>query len=253
MGRLLKLGFFICLAVYFFLTVIMTAPAEWVASAAVKSVPGLSLSGVSGTVWSGRAAGAHYRYMGDNIDFGGLSWKSGLLSLLGLKVCAEIDSGLVDGDVCQGIGGKTEFKKLKVNRLPASMFDKHIGVASLGGVASVDVRHAQIAKNGAVKKLDGKLDWRSAQVNAGDGWFQLGSFAADLGAGEDGGITFKLFDLDGNFNVDIRGAFSYKGQPSLKGTVKPKPEAPAPLVDGLRVFSQETNDGTFQVAWPIGS
>ena len=58
MERLAKLVFFIGLLVYFLVTVVARTPAEWGAWVAIKSVPGLSLTGVSGTLWSGRAGSA---------------------------------------------------------------------------------------------------------------------------------------------------------------------------------------------------
>jgi len=223
--RLLKLLFFVGLLMYFVVMVVARTPAEWGAWVALKSVPGLSLTGVSGTLWSGRAGSAQVAVNGQMLDLGSLQWHLDGWSLLILKACLDVQSPNLQGGVCHGIGGTSSVKKLLVDQVPAKIFYNNPGV-QIGGVGSATVQHAVLNTKGEVKDLEGSLTVQRLAVNVGTGWFSLGSFAADAKENGQGGIALKITDLEGDFKVDLQGDYTVGGQPKLNGIITPKETAP---------------------------
>lgn len=251
MERLAKLVFFIGLLVYFLVTVVARTPAEWGAWVAIKSVPGLSLTGVSGTLWSGRAGSAQVAVNGQTLDLGALQWRLNGWSLLLLKACLDVRSPSVQGGVCQSAGGTLSVRKLMVDQVPAKVFYNSPDV-QVGGIGSAAVERADLSMDGQVKDLQGSLTWQRLAVNVGTGWFTLGTFVADARANGQGGIALHITDLEGDFKVDLQGDYTVGGQPTLNGLITPKETAPQPLKDALGVFTESLDDGSYKVTWPIG-
>lgn len=250
MERLVKLLFFVGLGVYFLISVLARTPAEWGAWVALKSLPGLSLSGVSGSLWSGRAASAQTFIFGQKVDLGALQWQLKPWSLLTLSACVDLESQLANGHICHGVAGYTTVRKALVDQLPVRLFNPP-GI-QLGGTGSATLQHAVIARDGSLKELQGNVTWQQAGVNVGTGWFNLGSFAADVTGNGAGGVRAQLQDLEGDFVVAVEAEFT-QGKPLIaNGLVTPKPSAPQELKDALSAFAEQQDDGSFKVAWPMG-
>lgn len=251
MERLAKLLFVILLLVYFVIVVALRTPAQWGAWAAVQSVPNLTLTGVSGSLWSGKAATAQVRVGSDVLDLGTVSWSLDGLSLLALKVCLDIDSQNARGQVCRSLTGKNTVRQAVVDQLPVKLLNPMVG-AQLGGAGSVTIQQGRFTDDGRIERLEGNVTWQNARVNVGTGWFALGSYAADIKNNENGGIAGNVFDIDGDFTVQLQGEYTPGQQPQLNGTVRPKEGAERPLVDALSIFTETLEDGSFRVTWPMG-
>jgi len=248
--RLAKLVFFVGLAVYFLIAVLARTPAEWGAWIALKSLPGLSLSGVSGSLWSGRAASAQTFIFGQKVDLGALQWRLKPWSLLTLNVCADLQSELANGGVCHGISGNTTVRKALLDQLPVRLFNPP-GI-QLGGTGNATLQHAVIARDGSLKELQGSVSWQQAGINVGTGWFNLGSFAADVTGNDEGGIRAQIQDLEGDFAVAVQAEFT-QGKPlRADGLVTPRDSAPQEIKEALSAFAEQQDDGSFKIAWPIG-
>jgi general secretion pathway protein N len=248
--RLVKLLFFVGLGVYFLIAVLARTPAEWGAWVALKSMPGMNLSGVSGSLWSGRAASAQIYIYGQMVDLGAVHWRLKPLSLLSLNACADLESQIATGYICHGISGNTTVSKAIVDQLPVRLFNPP-GV-QLGGSGSATLQHAVLARDGSLREMQGSVSWQQAGINVGTGWFNLGSFAADLTGNGEGGIRAKLQDIEGEFGVDVQVEFT-PGKPiSAAGTITPKANAPEPIKEALSAFTELQDDGSFKVAWPMG-
>lgn len=251
MARLAKVVFFIALLIYFVALVVVRTPAEWGAWAALQAAPNLSLTGVSGTLWSGKAAAAHVRVGDDTLDLGTLTWEVDSLALLGLKACVDLDSQKVRGQVCRTVAGKNTARQLLADQLPVNMLDDLVGV-QLGGVGSVTIERGRFTDDGRIEQLQGNVTWQQARVNVGTGWFALGSYAADVTDNGNGGISANIFDLEGNFTVQLQGEIAPGSEPRVNGIITPKEGAQQPLVDALSVFTETLDNGSFRVTWPIG-
>lgn len=251
MERLAKLLFFIGLLVYFVITVVVRTPAEWGAWVALKAVPGLSLTGVSGSLWSGRAGSAQVVVNGHTLDLGSVQWNLDGWSLLLLKACLDVRSPNLQGGVCHGVGGTLGVENLLVDQVPAKVFYNNPGV-QIGGVGSATVQHAVLSTDGQVKDLEGRLTVERLAVNVGTGWFALGTFAADATENGQGGIALNIVDVEGDFGVQVQGEYTVGGQPTLNGLITPRENAPQPLVDAMGVFTEALDDGSYKVTWPLG-
>jgi general secretion pathway protein N len=249
--RLAKLVFFIGLLVYFLITVVARTPAEWGAWVALKAVPGLSLTSVSGTLWSGRAGSAQVAVNGHTLDLGALQWRLDGWSLLMLKACLDVRSPNLQGGVCQSAGGTLSVRKLMVDQVPAKIFYNNPDV-QIAGIGSAAAERAELTMDGKVKDLQGNLTLQRLAINVGTGWFTLGTFAADARANGQGGIALNIADLEGDFTVDLQGDYTVGGQPTLNGLITPKDTAPQPLKDALGLFTEALDDGSFKLTWPVG-
>ena len=251
MERLAKIAFVIGLIVYFVFLVVVRTPAQWGAWAALQASPNLSISGVSGTLWSGKASTAQVNLGTETLDLGTLSWRLDAWKLLLLQACVDVDSTMVRGYVCRSLGGKNSAKNVLVDQVPMKLLDNVIG-AQLGGVGNLTVEQGTFADNGRIDQLKGNVTWQHARINAGTGWFALGSYAADITGNDKGGIAGNIFDLEGNFSVQLQGDYTPGEQPRLNGIIKPKEGAEQPLIDALSVFTETQDDGSFRVTWPMG-
>lgn len=251
MERLAKLLFFTALLIYFVVVVVLRTPAEWGAWVASQAAPNLTLTGVSGSLWSGKADSAQVLIGSDSLDLGTLKWELDGMSLLGLKACLDIDSQNVQGYVCRTLAGKNTVQKLLVDQVPAQLLNDLVGV-QLGGTGSVTIEKGRFTDEGRIEQLQGNISWQRARVNAGTGWFALGSFGADITDNDSGGVVANVVDLEGDFEVQLQGEFTPGQEPRANGIIKPREGAQQPLVDALSVFTETLDDGSFRVVWPIG-
>lgn len=249
--RLLKLLLVVGLATYFCIVVVTRIPAGWGAYFLVQAAPNMQLNGVSGTVWQGEAANAKITIDGKTIDLGRLNWRLQPLALLQMKACAQIRSDLLNGDVCRNAAGVNVLTDVMVDRLPARVLNDAMG-AQLAGVGNITVGEFRVKDNGEILELDGSLTWNDAGINAGTGWFQLGSYAVDLTENGSGGLYADISDIEGEFDVAVRGDIKLREMPKLSGTIHPKAGAPDPLKQALSIFAEPLDDGGFRINFPGG-
>lgn len=249
MERLIKLLFFVGLGIYFLIAVLARTPAEWGAWVALKSMPGMNLSGVSGSLWSGRAASAQIYIFGQPVDLGAVQWRLKPWSLLGLKACADLESQLANGHFCHGVTGNTTVSKVLVDQLPVKLFNPP--GFQLGGAGNATLQRAVLARDGSLREMQGSVTWQQAGINIGTGWFNLGAFAAEVTGNGEGGIRAKVQDIEGELAVDLQMEFT-PGKPfSAAGTITPRANAPEEFKQALDNFAELQGDGSFKVAWPM--
>jgi Type II secretion system (T2SS), protein N len=249
--RLAKNLFFTLLIVYTLGTIVVRVPADWGAWGAVKFLPNLSLAGVTGSIWSGRAASAQARIGNEIIDLGELKWGVNVLPFFTLKTCVDIDSRTLRGNYCRDIVGKNIVRQLTIEQMPIKLVGNMLGV-QLGGSGNLLVQEGEFQDNGQIELLKGNLTWQHGRVNVGTGWFALGSFAADLKHIDGGGIGAQITDIEGDFTVQLDGQYVQGQPPRVNGIIKPKETAQQPLIDALSVFAETLDDGSFRITWPMG-
>lgn len=248
---LLKWLFGLFCVFYFFATIIVKTPAQWAAWFALESAPGLSLSGVSGSLWKGKAANAQLQIERESLQFGSITWQVKPLSLLSLSPCAFLTSQNVTGELCASPNGNFKAKQLLVDQVPANLFERLVGV-QLGGTGSATINQAKFDQMFVVDTISGNLTWQNARLNIGDGWHALGSFAADITESGNGGIKAQLTTIEGELDVDIQAELNHGMTPQLQGVIRPSPKASDQIVQGLSLFTQGQDDGSFLVSFPGG-
>lgn len=199
-----KLRWILFALVLWIVFVIARIPATWGAWL-ITNNGDVGLSGVSGTLWQGRAGMASIHIDGQDYSLGEMSWKLQPLSLLTLRPCAEITTSLerqqIAGTACATAGGTLILADTRINA-PVSLAQGIAPEARLDGQVSAHINQLRL-KNQTLQALDGNLSWTGARVHNGQNWLNLGSFAAELSASEEGHIHASIFSLDGP--IDLNG------------------------------------------------
>lgn len=179
-------------------------PATWGAYALTRGT-GLSLSGITGSVWNGRASLASVRLQYGEHSLGQLTWKLSPLSLLTLKPCAflttRMENQSFEGNVCAGSGGNLSVSDADVN-LPATLIQPRIPLP-IGGQLALHLDQLELRGN-VLSKLKGKLSWTEALINNGTGWLGIGSFGAEFVDNGSNGVKANVFHLAGPAEVDLQ-------------------------------------------------
>ncbi len=238
------------LIIYFLYLVLSRAPAELAAAALHKAVPNLWLTGVSGSAWHGRAGGAQVELPGATLPLGTLSWKLSPISLLFLNPCIRIQtsgtSQLLEGSACQSITGSTSLKNMSIESPVAPLSELlKLPVSGAGSLQIVKAKF-KISKN-EISSLDAKLTWQNGSINPENaGWISLGSFAGNLKANGNGGITADIFDIQAPLKVQMKADLSPTLAWKLDGTVQPLEQAPAIFKEALGTVGEE-KEGVYHV------
>lgn len=195
----------ILLGIAFWLVFVITQiPATWGGYLMTRG-NALSLSGISGTLWQGQAGMASVRIDGRDYALGALRWNLKPLSLLTLAPCAEITTDLerqqISGTACAGLSGALQLKNSNLS-LPASLIQGLPEPTRISGQLSAHIDTLKL-KGQRIDALKGNLSWTKARLHNGQSWLNLGAFAADLSATDEGHIRADIFSLEGP--VDLAG------------------------------------------------
>ena len=227
--------------VLFLIFVISSIPAIWGAYVLTRGT-GVALSGVTGSIWNGRASLASVRTAEQEYSLGQLSWSLSPLSLLTLSPCAQVATKLTlqqfNGEICSGLGGAVAVHNADVT-LPAALVQGKIPVP-IQGHFSVHIDELKLRGN-VLAKLKGNLTWNEARVNTGTNWLDLGSFGAELSDNGNNGVSAKLFQLTGPVDVNLQIELAAPAGGKVTGELA-APKAffeAANAIDMLAMFSQE--------------
>lgn len=226
------------------LVLIVGLIAKFPARVALKLVPDLvSVSGVSGTIWQGRAGGM----LVSGVYLRNVEWHSKPLGLftgrLNYSVDASPANGFIESDVSLGLTGTVRLEDLSA-ALPLSVLAEAIGVPGLDGNASLKFASLAFA-DGVTTSADGTLDIGNLLVPglSGDG---LGGYRLEFSDLDDGVIA-SIEDTDGV--IDIAGTVSLAadGAYALLAQLSAKPEAPAALARQIEFLPDGTAPGQHEL------
>lgn len=188
----------------FLVFMISNTPAIWGAYLLTRGT-GVALSGVTGSLWNGRASLASVRTTAQEYSLGQLSWSLSPLSLLTLSPCAEVTTKLpmqeFDGEICSGSGGAVKVRNADIS-LPVALLQAKIPVPIQGQFSS-HIDELEL-RGDVLQKLKGKLTWNDARVNTGSNWLDIGSYAAELSDNGSNGVSAKFFQLSGPVDVNLQ-------------------------------------------------
>jgi len=197
--------------------------------------PDVSLSQVTGTLWSGRAESVSIRLKsaGGFRRIGAVSWRNRpwRLPFLQLDYAVEIipADGAVELDVAAGSGGRVVLENVR-GSFPLLAVDGLFAPAGWTGTVELGVQRL-VLKSGYPRSAAGTIVVRDLASPAPRG-VAIGGFELTLGEGAVGSevITGRLRDLGGGA-MRVRGTIELKPDRSylLSGEVAPGPEASAAL------------------------
>ncbi len=206
--------------------VISQIPATWAAYALTRTGD-VAMSGVSGTIWAGRASLVSVKIKEVDRSIGQLSWDMNMLSFLTLKPCAkvnaEMDSQQFGGNVC--VAGKNSFmiKDASAN-FPAGLL-QGLTPINIDGQFSLNITKLEMA-NGQLGALAAKVTWMGAKVFNGTNWMALGNLGADLADDTKKGLSAHIVDVQSPMQIDLNGSLPFPSGTKIKGSIKmPEPYA----------------------------
>jgi len=225
----------------FLVSAIANIPAIWGGYFLTRGT-GLALSGVTGTLWDGRASLASLRTPTREYSLGQLSWKLQPLSLLLLSPCAKVTTRLpqqeFDGEICATASGTLQLRNADV-LVPAALVQTYLPIPIQGQFSS-HIDQLQLRGN-VLQALKGKLTWNGARVNTGSNWLDIGSYAAELSDNGNNGIKAQFFQLAGPMDVNLAVELTAPSGGRVSGEVA-APKAffeSANAIDMLAMFAQE--------------
>ena len=218
--------------------------ARFPARVALELAPdAVRVSGISGTIWKGRASGL----LVSGVYLRNVEWQSSPLSLftgrLKFAVKASPANGFVESDVSIGLTGAVHLEDLNA-ALPLSAVADVVSVPGLGGNSSLQFAELSFS-DGAPTSADGTLEIANMLVPAlSDG--NLGGYRLEFSNFEDG-IIASVEDTDGV--VDIAGTVSLRagGAYSLLAQLSAKQQAPASLKRQIDFLPDGTAPGQHEL------
>lgn len=188
--------------VLFLVFVLGNIPAMWGAWVLTRGT-GLAMSGVTGSVWNGKASLASLQLEGQEYSLGQLSWKLNPVSLM--SRCAQVSTKLpmqhFDGEICAGANNEIAIQGADIS-VPVTMLQGKIPVPIQGQLSS-HIDTLQVRGN-VLQKLKGNITWNGAQVNTGASWLDIGSYAVELSDNGNNGISARLFNLSAPIDVNLQ-------------------------------------------------
>jgi len=233
---------------------ILTFPAEW-AYAYWKSTGNsqhmansqLSLSGIRGSVWSGKAdAGRMGEQPLESLEWQLRPW-SLLLGEVGVSWACQIpDSGgqgYGRGVTSLGLGGSVSFSDLEV-RLPASMAASMARLAALRPSGMISLKLKDVEWDGkSLVSAQGRAVWSGAGVSLLNP-MMLGDLALTLTT-ENDVVRGSISDSGGPLSISGVATLSADGQYQFKGALAARNDKD--LENALRSMGQPGPDGKVQV------
>ncbi len=193
-------------------------PATWGAYAMTQSGQ-LALSGVTGTLWHGRASLTSFKVDGHDYALGQLEWKLEPWTLLTLKPCARLQTRQerqeIDGRVCAGLSGDLRLENTSIN-LPANVL-RNLPL-QVDGQVFAQIEQMQV-RGDFLQSLTGKMSWTNARIHNGRHWMPLGGYGANLRDDGQGGIQLNTFHLDGPTEVELDIHLAAGGGGSARGNL----------------------------------
>ncbi|HEX9706385.1 MAG TPA: type II secretion system protein N [Steroidobacteraceae bacterium] len=204
--------------------------------------PSIVMTGVGGTIWSGRASGLAY----DGRSIGGVQWSCRPWRLVLLEwscgVTFRPSGGEVSADLRGDFGGEVVGREI-AGQVPISAFEGLVTPMGWTGVLELDVREFRIVERRPAEAA-GTLIVRSLRA-PGAGGQMLGDFELTVGEGAvgTGSLAGRLRDLGGPLRV--RGAIELQrdGRYLMSGDAAPGPGAGPAIFDTLAFLGPPDSQG----------
>lgn len=195
--------------------------------------PGFVMTGVGGTIWSGRAATLAV----DGAPLGAVRWFCRPWTLFVLRWSCAVTLAPAGGEISGDVGGGFDGREIEATDIrgqsPIAAFEGFATPRGWTGTLALDIEHIRVVEQRA-ESAAGKLYVRSLR-GPGAGAQMLGDFELTVGEGAVGtdSLTGRLRDLGGPLRV--RGAIELKRDSSyfLTGETAPGPGAGPAIFDSL--------------------
>ena len=203
--------------------------------------PGVALSGIGGTVWSGQAAQASF----EGIYLQGVTWKFRPQALFGGQLAIEVEaspvSGFVEATVAVGFSETLHFSDLR-GSLPLQAVEGIAGMPGLRGSVSLQFERLDI-RDGLPVAANGVLTVSSLvapRIYRGP----IGGYRAEFFT-QNTGIMASVEDTDGV--VDLAGSLEVAADRTYRfiAQLAPKPNTPERLRQQMQFLGSPNERGQY--------
>ncbi len=229
------------LVVLLVLALIILAPARLLLS--VLPEQPLQLSGLSGTLWQGRASQASLRLAPGVLQLGEVEWRLKPLSLLTLSPSLDVSSRWGN----QHLSSKVKLysdQHVRLRDLDASIpasLAQHLAPLAIDGNLSLQFDELEI-EDGAPRVATGRVVWRDASWRSPQGLQPLGTFALQLQTPEAGQLQGEIITVSGPLQAS--GQLGLKGRSYQVNALLSSERALDPQLErSLELFAQPTPEG----------
>jgi hypothetical protein len=192
-----------------------------VAYHAMSEQKDFALSGISGTIWSGKAL----RMRSGDLVLDQASWDLSIWSIFAGKIGGKIrikDKLLpTKGYVYSSLSGDSQSVDTLTTKLTGPFVTNLINQrgVSLKGVMMVDANEFEYTKP-MINTADVSIDWHDAEVKTQFGEVKLGHVTADINKIKDGEISIKLNEVADVLDFRLTVLLKKSGAISIKGSFK---------------------------------
>lgn len=211
--------------------------------------PELKISGVSGSVWQGRAAMVQYK----NDRFSDVDWQLSPWSLLIGNLSATVKFGRArDANGISGTGDISSnfaMDQFSVSdftlRYPAAALIKKAGLdvpLPMGGKIELKLNDFVSAKP-YCEVLDGTLVWRKASLQGLKGEVKLGQLEGDLSC-KGGEVVIKVSKKN-PLGLQVTSVIGAKNKFTVNGFIKPNGDMPNEVHQAMKFLGRADSQGRF--------
>ena len=205
--------------------------------------PGINLSGIDGTVWSGTVD--HLSIEGTYLS--DIRWRAMPLKLitgkLAVAVSGNFASGIIETDVALGFGGDVYLSDL-AGSFPVQSLQQFIGMTGLQGVLNVQFDYLHFS-DGVPVEVDGTAEVSGLLIPLVSrtplGGFRAEFFTQGAGIGASVLDTDGVVDLAGSLEIDADGNYQFLG------LLAAKPATPPQIREQMRFLGSPNERGQYEL------
>jgi general secretion pathway protein N len=236
----------LCLVVYV-VFLIVKLPAVHVSSR-IQLAEGVSVSGISGTIWNGHAQRAQI----NGLPINDLNWSLSFLPLLLGEISADIKAGNMR-DVSQiSTTGHVSFSEQRLEadnllayipaNLAISLLPLPIPIQADG---RFKVQLKEVDYQAGCQTFTGKGQWLNANFTGVTGVIELGNFDADLSCQEANVIV--SVKQPNSFGLTAKATIPNNMQFKIEGRFKPEANLPKEVHQAAQFFGKADADGYYPI------
>jgi general secretion pathway protein N len=245
MKSVLKWGS-LCLVVYF-IFLIVKLPAVQVLSK-IQLPKGVSVNGVSGTIWEGQAQ----RAQANGLPVNDLNWSLSFFPLLLGEISADIKAGNIRDTTQISATGHINVsgQRLQANSLLAYIpTNLVINLLPLPIPIQADGRFKvqlnEVDYAAGCQTLVGTGQWLNASYTGATGTVELGNFDTDLGC-QDGSVVVDVKQPN-SFGLTAKAIIPVNMKFKIEGRFKPDPNLPKEVHQAAQFFGKKDAEGYYPI------
>lgn len=228
----------------YFVFLVATVPAAPVIGMFKDRIP-VTISHVSGTLWSGRASAVDTK---NNLTLKNVEWSflpsRLLLASIAISVDAEFNDNPVHTRLSTGISGRLSVDDLDMKLDAAdiaSMISLPLG--ELSGIVQLHIDNAYI-EPGLVPRVNGTLDWKQAGITIAES-ADLGNVSVLINEDDESPLSASISNKGGHLALKGKLTTSAQGDYSLELSMKPNATASSNLSSSIAMFAKKQGNGEF--------